>query len=355
MIVAEAPGKLVLMGDYAVLAGAPGIAVAVGCRVRVSVRPVAGPVSRFVAGGPHGAVDFRWVRERGVHFETAAPPAFARTLSALAEVLAVRGLLDDAAQGPACEIIVDSSALYRDDSEGRRQKLGLGSSAAVTVALAGALRAWWGRPVPDDALLSLCHEAHGRLQVVAGSGVDIAAALVGGTLAVEFAASGAAPCPRPLAWPRGLHLVAVWSGRDAATPVLLSRLMKFRDQRPADHASHMVRLSAIATRGLAAWEAGDVPAFLSAVHTCDQGLRQLDAEAGIGICTPDHERLRGLALRHDAVYKTSGAGGGDFGLAFTGSAQVAARLRDDYAEAGYWCPDIAIGVRGLTIDNPASG
>ena len=39
LIKASAPGKLLVLGEYAVLRGAPAIVMAVDCRARVSLRP----------------------------------------------------------------------------------------------------------------------------------------------------------------------------------------------------------------------------------------------------------------------------------------------------------------------------
>ena len=50
-VVASAPGKIVLSGEYAVLAGAPAIVMAVDRRARVAIADVDGDVSRVRAPG----------------------------------------------------------------------------------------------------------------------------------------------------------------------------------------------------------------------------------------------------------------------------------------------------------------
>src|SRR5262252_9366989 len=97
VMIATAPGKLILTGEYAVLDGAQAIVVAVDRRV----------VARRNAT-PRGSSPF---------------------LVAVAEEITARRGASDPAARAALEISVDSTAFYN-----RAQKLGLGSSAAVTVA-----------------------------------------------------------------------------------------------------------------------------------------------------------------------------------------------------------------------------
>lgn len=77
--------------------------------------------------------------------------------------------------------------------------LGLGSSAAVTIALLGALNAIDQGRLPPDALHARALEVVRRIQG-RGSGADLAASLYGGSLAYQIPADSAAkvePLPPP--------------------------------------------------------------------------------------------------------------------------------------------------------------
>jgi phosphomevalonate kinase len=233
-------------------------------------------------------------------------------------------------------------------------KLGLGSSAAIIVALTGALlRLAGGAALPRQELIAICCEAHRRLQGGAGSGIDVATAATGGVVAIDFSRQtgpeARVPQAHPVSWPRRLSMVAVWSGQSASTPAMLGRLRNFRERDPVRFASHMERLGANAGQAVAAWQAEDMGGLLSAIDGYESGLRRLDEAAGIGIFSPEHERLRAIALEHGAVYKPSGAGGGDFGIALTDSPRIEQTLRAGYAKAG--CMMLAADLRapGLTV------
>ena len=113
MAEAHAPGKLVICGEYAVLHGAPAIAVAVDVRARAGVHAVAG-ASRLTLpderrlGIQLGAA----ARPTGVSHQ---PMARGRILEAVAAALAARGALMSA----GVEICLDTPGL--PDHPQRRQ------------------------------------------------------------------------------------------------------------------------------------------------------------------------------------------------------------------------------------------
>ena len=354
LIEARAPGKLVIVGEYAVLEGAPGLAVAVDVRAEARITSLAGSGNQLVIPDTGERFRFRWVAGSGPRWEGNSPGAFGLPLEACAEILTVRGLLPRASELPACQIELATAAFHQTSSDGQRVKLGLGSSAAIVVALTGALLRLAGGPaLPRQELIAICCEAHRRLQGGSGSGIDVATAITGGTVAIDFnprsGPEASVPQAHPVAWPRQLSLVAVWSGQSASTPAMLGRLRIFRERDAPRFSSHMERLGANAGQAVAAWRAEDLSGLLSAIAGYESGLRRLDAAAGIGIFSPSHERLREIALKHGAVYKPSGAGGGDFGIALTDSRRVAQALRADYAAAGDAVLDAELCAPGLSV------
>ncbi len=354
LIEAQAPGKLVIVGEYAVLEGAPGLAVAVDVRAEARIRPMPGSGNQLLIPDTGESFRFRWVAGSGTRWEGVSPGAFGLPLEACAEILAVRGLLPHATELPACQIELVTAAFHQAGPDGHRVKLGLGSSAAIVVALTGALLRFAGGPaLPRQMLIAICHEAHRRLQGGAGSGIDVATAITGGAVAIDFArdqgAGMSVPRAHPVSWPRQLSMAAVWSGESASTPFMLGRLRAYRERDATRFASHMERLGANAAQAVAAWNAEDAPGVLGAIAGYESGLRLLDAAAGIGIFSPVHERLRAIAVKHGAVYKPSGAGGGDFGIALTDSRAVDRAVRAAFATAGFRVLDVDLCAPGLSV------
>ena len=263
-VVASAPGKIVLAGEYAVLWGAPAVCMAVDRRAVVTAGPAADGECRVTTPGFGGPDRFR--------------------------------IVDAVTQGarPPRDIVLDTSAFM---SGGR--KTGIGSSAALTVALLAALK---GRvDVFSEAL-----DAHRRLQDGAGSGIDVAAAVHGGLFEYEMPTREV----RRLEWPKGLAFRVIWTGVPASTEAQLARLA-----RSAARPSRSALLLA-APRMRDAWREGDAGGILTEYVSYIGVLRQFSVDHDLGIFDAGHEELTDAAMVENLVYKPAGAGGGDIGTLF---------------------------------------
>lgn len=346
MTVASAPGKLVIVGDYAVLEGAPAIATTVGIRAKAQVTVTAAGDSVFIdlAGGK--AYGFVFETGMGLTWVDESPAERGTILEAVLETCNELLTLPDPL--PSLRVSMNTDAFYRSIG-GSSVKLGVGSSAAVLVALTGALVAALGMRVERPSLLSICHAAHRRFQGGLGSGIDMSAALYGGVVGVTLGRGELEPETEALEWPEGLAMLPLWSGNSASTPELLRRFARYRAAEADAFSSHMRYLTRFAQHADAAWRSASVVELMSALAGFDDALRALDADAGIGINTEAHEQLRGLTERHGAVYKTSGAGGGDFGIAISDSTDVIDAVRADAIDAGFSLLDKELDVDGLTV------
>jgi mevalonate kinase len=348
VISADAPGKLVVVGEYAVLAGAPGIAVAVDARAEARISPAT--ASDLVIPEAAARHPFRFAPGAPLQWPASVPGAFGRPLEVVLETLQSRGVAGPGVGLPSCEVVLTSAAFHDTDTQGVRHKLGLGSSAAVIVALLGALLRLAGRVgLPAADVLALACDAHRRLQGGAGSGIDVATALAGGVTGVEYPEPGGTPVVVPLRWPDRLHCLAIWTGQSASTTDMLGRLRAFQAASPVAADGLLGRLGAASAGALAAWQAGDATAVLTAIATFARALRELDEAGGIGIWAGGHARLAALAAGHGACYKPSGAGGGDYGLALAERPGPLADLRRAAAAAGYRCLDRQLAAPGLRV------
>jgi phosphomevalonate kinase len=354
LIEARAPGKLVIVGEYAVLHGAPGISVAVDVAARSRLQCCAGPHSELLIPDSGERFGFDWPAAGGVRWHGEHPGALGLPLESCLATLGARGLWPPSGGLPTCRIELDTAAFHHRNATGQRIKLGLGSSAAVLVTLMGALlQIARVASLTRDELIALCCAAHRHLQGGSGSGIDVATAVAGGVISIELSADDRKPRTTQLAWPGELHMLAIWSGNSASTPAMLARLEIFRTQRAGSCDGHMAELGAIAGQALSAWRRADVSRLLTLLESYASALHALDQDAGIGIYGGGHEAMRRIARAHGAVYKPSGAGGGDFGIALASSAQRLAAVAGDFSARGYTCLEAALCAPGLTVTRGA--
>lgn len=281
--VASAPGKVVLSGEYAVLDGAPAICMAVDRRAQVKVSRLDADWNSVSARG-YSSAEGRFIVEGATLTWLQGEGQF-RLVDALWNT-------QPSIDWSGMAIELDTRAFF-DSASG--EKLGLGSSAALTVALVAAL-------TQSNDVLEHALRAHRLFQHGAGSGVDIAAGVHGGL--IEYRAAGAAVTP--LTWPEGLCYRLIWTGVPASTGTRLERL------RGAGHRRSRDLLAKSAANIAAAWYStasllGEYPAYIAA-------LRHFSDDYKLGIFDAGHDKLAAEAAKAGLVYKPCGAGGGDIGI-----------------------------------------
>ena len=311
LVIATAPGKLILTGEYAVLDGAPALVT---------------------------AVDRRAIARRNV-IRGSSP-----FLLAVARELAARRGDGDAAARAALEIAVDSTAFY--DTHG--MKLGLGSSAAVTVAATACALGEAGAADRDDvyAIALAAHAAAQGARGARGSGADVAASTYGGTLVFVREQP-----PRRSAWPHGIMIVPFSTGAAADTVTLVNQIMGARDVRRAEVDA---ALAAIGDASRAACSALTAPAELApaavvaAFTLAAIGIERLALASGVELVPACVTSARATLARLGGTAKTTGAGGGDVGVAVVPATADVSEVTRILIESG--CRPLKLSVDESGVD-----
>jgi phosphomevalonate kinase len=289
-----APGKLVLTGAYAVLQGAPAIVVATS---------------------------------RGAYADTAR--------TALLTTPEVRAAIGEVPAPHA-----DASSMF----VGAR-KLGLGASSAILVASLAAREAEGGADLESprfrQALFTRARTAHSQAQS-GGSGVDVAAAVYGGTLRYVLGD------PQRAALPTGTKISAFACGTSARTSELRAEVGRLETESPAAHRACMSELIAIANEAAHAIAIGDRIAFVETLRRTARGLARLGAAAHAPIVPPGFDALEALAAREEAAFSVSGAGGGDVAV-YVGSGSPSSSFLERAHALGLFPLDLSIDEKGVRI------
>lgn len=347
---ARVPGKILLTGEYAVLDGAPAIVAAVDRFVECRVMP---------------AQTFE-VRGMGLCWREGGPQVVGLGFAREALAVARRYLL-----GRGIELAAHAFELTDDLRAPDGQKLGLGGSACVTVAVveaALAIAAAEGgearltarsRARERDRIFKLAALAHARAQGKIGSGVDVAAASFGGlilTRRFEQAPFHAAFDTSPELFARFVDstpahpvehlptpgdLLLLFSGKSASTPELVTCVRQAAGRHPEAWRAFLAASEA-ATEGLAtALRARDMAATLRQLRTAWTALDAFEPLAGVEITAPNHRKLMALAEKAGCAAKPSGAGGGDSAFAMGATERLEA-LRTTLLRDGQFAFVVAV-------------
>jgi mevalonate kinase len=199
---AQAGGKVILLGEHAVVYGVEAIAAGLDRGVSASARP--GEWALNIAGKPQ-----------------ASDSPNLRALQALAEVLA--------AAPHAVQVSVELPV-----------GVGLGASAAMGVAIARALAESAGETHPVSLILKAA-DAWERVFHGNPSGVDAACAAFGGCLAFQRQRGA-----RTLSLSKPLTLVVAQADPASATHEMVARVAALRALNPQEFEAALQRISALA-------------------------------------------------------------------------------------------------------------
>jgi phosphomevalonate kinase len=327
-IVARAPGKLVALGEYAVLDGAPALVVAVDRYVEAAISASDDTACRLETRVPE---------PKEYSFRPGEPSG-----AALVDLLIRPGL----ALLPAWQGRLDSSALFADG-----RKLGLGSSAAALCAWAGAWAAYCRRFGAEGPRLELeaLIAVHRTFQGGGGSGLDVAASLSGGAIEYRIEAAGRAKVGS-VRLPNSVGFAGIFAGKSASTPALIAHYRAWRAEHPQRAAAVLGALSSVAEAGCAAAREGDAGAFVEAIGEYGRGLQNLGIAIGADIVTAEHRQIGEDARRHGVAYKVSGAGGGDLGFACAADREALDRFKRAVSGRGFRVVGLNLAERGLDVD-----
>ncbi|TDP76006.1 hypothetical protein [Bradymonas sediminis] len=353
MLKTSAPGKLFLFGEYGVIRGGWCVVAAVDRRV--------------VASRSEAASGYEL---EGADFDNPLALPEAVVGEAVPAEFAARAPKDVG----VANLAADVRAVY-DVETG--QKLGLGSSAASAVALSAAFLLEDGEGAPAkiafkerEAIFDHAFRAHRTLQKGRGSCADIAASTFGhvigyrllrpssgladlsgekGRSAARFEATSRnaeAEVLSGLKIPEGLRVEPIWLGSPATSTSFVRACEVAYRRDPVAMIEVLAETSRIAEKAILALQVGDLPSVLACVERGDRAYDRLGALTGAPIITDAHRMLRKLAGAHGIFVKPSGAGGGDFSLAFAPvSADWAAFFRSLPASLRHL--PLALGVPGV--------
>ncbi len=307
-------GKVILLGEHAVVYGSHAIAAPVPLAIEAVVQD-------SDAGGPNPGVDLiipRWGMESRLHKDPLHRDSFQRSLGIVFDKL---GLTE---RSMRIEVFPNVP-----------RGMGLGGSSAIAVAIVRALDQHFKLGLSDADVNALAYEcekvAHGT-----PSGIDNTVATYGQFLLYKRYDDGRAPLMREIKAAKPIPLVIGISGKESLTAKTVGGVRAAWKKNPELYERIFREIDQLTLQGLTAVQGGDLEQLGQLMNICHGLLNALQVSSW------EIEELVQLAREHGAIgAKLTGGGGGGSIIALCpeNREKVVAAMRD----AGYQAMEVQIG------------
>ncbi len=298
----SAPGKLMLLGDHAVVYGYPCLVTAVDKRLYVEADQISEREDEIIT--PQ-VKESRFVLESLSHFKK--------------------------------KYHIQQAVRIKTKGD-FSHRVGLGSSSAVTVATFQALGILFGIPLTKKELFEMSYQVTLLIQGV-GSGFDIAAASFGKT--IYYIKAGT--CIEPVSI-QSLPLVVGYSGVKADTPFYIRKVAEAFRMRQKEMKQMFISIQHLVEQAKVSLIQND----LSSLGSCMTANHMLLKELGVSTIKLD-EMVIGSIQAGAWGAKLSGAGGGDCMIALV-SEEKRKSVERAIQKAGGEIINVEVNTEGVNIE-----
>lgn len=342
MIVSSAPGKLYIAGEYAVVEpGYPAILVAVNQFLTVSLEKALdeGSITTY------GSMPIVWTREED-------KLVLDKGANRLFYIMAAINIVESYAKELGKTLDFYHLKVISELESPNGKKYGLGSSAAVTVATVESLCKYYEIELSKEQLFKLAALAQLNININGSCG-DIAASAYGGWIAFTTFDKNWVLKQRkessiteildktwpnlsiePLTPPEELKLVIGWTGNPASTINLVDDVNNKRTTKSDIYMDFLYNSKECVTKIIRAFKENDMEEIQRQIHINRKLLVRMGNELNVMIETPILTKLCNIALKYNGYAKSSGAGGGDCGIAILKHKDNISGLIDEWEKEG---------------------
>lgn len=347
-----APGKLMLVGDWSVLqSGNTSLSMTVDKGIHASCSPD----NKFSVSAPDVGIEkigFS-VQNKSIFLEREIPELvfFESAFNTFLHYT-------DMGNVKPIEVHISSSISGKG---GVHEKIGFGSSAALTVSLIAVLASHYGYSLGQEILYKLSYTAHYAAQRGKGSGFDIAASVYGGHVSYIMPEIEKIPIVDGF-WDVNVlwqelkiekidipyqKILIGYSGKGSSTGALIGLVREFKEKNSEYFVNIMNELDARVLESINHMKMKECEHAMISVKAIRSLFTELQFESNIEFETPRIKKMCDLAESLGGSAKFSGAGGGDSVIAFACTDDQFKKIQKSWENLGVDVIDVCLDKTGV--------
>lgn len=340
----KAPGKLYVAGEYAVVEpGYSSIITAVDLFIHMSLFESSEKYGSIFSEG-FTAEPVHWNRkDEEVHLEQSTP--------SLKYILSAIHTVEDYVKELGIPLGFYNLKVASELESRTGRKLGLGSSGAITVVTVKGLLQYYKVEASDLLIYKLSVLAQLQLGINSSFGDLAAITYTGWIRYTSFDRTSILAALREMTvkevmeidWPlldiqrlevaSDVQFLIGWTGSPASSDDLVGNVQKKKQQSKKQYQHFLDESKASVDILVEALKTNNPEQIQLAVERNRQALLKMGQQTNVLIETPQLTQLIEMAKAHGGVAKTSGAGGGDSGIAFVFDKERASQIIEDWQVA----------------------
>jgi len=267
--------------------------------------------------------------------------------------------------------IIETDSSQAIAKTGKGEKIGFGSSAAVSSAIVAALLKFHGIGIEEkkqkELIYKIASTAHYLAQGKIGSAFDIASATFGGVIVYKRfdpnwliseinsgkKLSEIMDCEWPafsveeLVLPNNFNLSVCYTGYSASTKELVLKLNSFKETQMEKYWKIINDIKEITQQLIGAMEANETEKIVALLNANRKALQQLSLESRNNFETKELALISDIAQIFGAAGKFSGAGGGDCAIAVSFDQNTNKKIEQEWKKHGLEIVEIKISKAGV--------
>ncbi len=364
-----APGKLMLSGEWSVLEdGIPCVVMAIDQRVSAEVKDSAKLMFNAPGFGINN-VEAEFTDSITLKCDDATKEKLifvAKSVEAALKYLQGKGI-----KTKNFILETNSEDTVYDLGNGKKAKVGFGSSAAIVAATVAAVLAYHGEEISSlkakEHIFKLGCIAHFLAQGKIGSSFDVAASTYGGTLVyqkpdmkwvtkqfeekkgIKEIVEQIWPLFRaePLELPANFNLSIGFVGYSASTKELILKLNTFKTEKKAEYDKIIANIKGITEKLITAIQKKNEKEIISLLKENRVQLKALSDGSQNNLETKELGVLADIVDKLGGVGKFSGAGGGDCGIGISFDKSIKANIEKEWKSNNITPILVGIAIKGV--------